>query len=288
MKLALGTVQFGLPYGAFNRDGQVPLPEVAQILCLAEAAGIRILDTAHAYGESESVLGTLDAAGKFKIVTKIPSLEKMSDPAKSVGDFFVYSTRNLKCDKMHGLLLHSSDDLLGEDGDAVWSQLERLREKGLVTRIGISAYGPEEAKTLLERYPISLIQLPLNLFDRRHLDAGILQTCKEHGIEVHTRSAFLQGFALSDPTALPGHLAPWAPLLRKLVSRCGDLGISQIEAALGYSLSCSEVDHVVVGVDSEKQLAEILKASGRNLSLQGAFDDLASEDLDLIDPSRWR
>lgn len=52
MKLALGTVQFGLPYGVANQQGQVTETEVNSILDLASANGINTLDTAIAYGES--------------------------------------------------------------------------------------------------------------------------------------------------------------------------------------------------------------------------------------------
>ena len=39
-ELCLGTVQFGLAYGATNQQGQVPEPEVRRILQLAASSGI--------------------------------------------------------------------------------------------------------------------------------------------------------------------------------------------------------------------------------------------------------
>ncbi len=56
MKLALGTVQFGLSYGIANRPGQVTRQEVREMLQLAAAHGINTLDTAIACGESETCL----------------------------------------------------------------------------------------------------------------------------------------------------------------------------------------------------------------------------------------
>lgn len=55
MKLALGTVQFGLPYGITNTAGQVAADEVTRILRRARELGLEVLDTAAAYGESERV-----------------------------------------------------------------------------------------------------------------------------------------------------------------------------------------------------------------------------------------
>ena len=46
MKIALGTVQFGLDYGVTNQDGQVTIEEVESILDFAKISGIDTLDTA--------------------------------------------------------------------------------------------------------------------------------------------------------------------------------------------------------------------------------------------------
>jgi len=69
-RLILGTVQFGLPYGVSHRGGAVASDEVARILDAAHRAGVRTLDTAAAYGESERVIGSVAAALPFEIVTQ--------------------------------------------------------------------------------------------------------------------------------------------------------------------------------------------------------------------------
>ena len=57
MKIALGTVQFGLPYGIANQDGQVSRSVVKTMMELAKESGVDTLDTAIAYGESETCFG---------------------------------------------------------------------------------------------------------------------------------------------------------------------------------------------------------------------------------------
>ncbi len=57
MKLALGTAQFGLPYGIANQGGKVARLAARDMLQLAALKGIDTLDTAIAYGESETCLG---------------------------------------------------------------------------------------------------------------------------------------------------------------------------------------------------------------------------------------
>jgi aryl-alcohol dehydrogenase-like predicted oxidoreductase len=75
MRIGLGTVQFGLNYGISNTGGQTSSDEVRHILTLAAERGVRVLDTAALYGNSESVLGAALPAGiDFRIVTKTPRM----------------------------------------------------------------------------------------------------------------------------------------------------------------------------------------------------------------------
>ena len=57
------------------------------------------------------------------------------------------------------------------------------------------------------------------------------------------------------------------------------------QACMGYALGVEEVDKVVVGVDSVKQLQEIFAAS--HFPLPSLPNWPQPVDADLIDPSRW-
>ena len=74
-RLALGTVQFGLPYGVANIHGQVNSEQAHAMLSAARDAGIDTLDTAIAYGEAEELLGCIGVAG-FRLISKIPALRE--------------------------------------------------------------------------------------------------------------------------------------------------------------------------------------------------------------------
>ena len=79
MKLALGTVQFGLNYGVSNLQGQVNKSQVQEILEQALSLGINTLDCAPVYGNSEQVIGQSIADSNFNIITKIPALSNEQD-----------------------------------------------------------------------------------------------------------------------------------------------------------------------------------------------------------------
>src|SRR4051812_3179320 len=105
MKLGLGTAQFGLPYGISNRLGQTPESEVEKILNYAKLCQIQVLDTATAYGTSESVIGRrLTQDHSFKIVTKVP---KGSLPYQ-LSSIVQKSLERMDQPSVYGLLLHHS------------------------------------------------------------------------------------------------------------------------------------------------------------------------------------
>ena len=70
-KTVLGTVQLGLDYGVNNSSGQPSESESQIILDGAHSKGIQWLDTAEAYGNSQSLIGRFHSNSKkrFKIIT---------------------------------------------------------------------------------------------------------------------------------------------------------------------------------------------------------------------------
>mgnify|MGYP001580093586 CR=1 FL=1 len=74
-KLILGTVQFGLKYGINNTTGKPSNDEVLSLLKVAYNSGIRVLDTAEAYGNAHQLIGNyhnIRDNSKLKIITKFP------------------------------------------------------------------------------------------------------------------------------------------------------------------------------------------------------------------------
>lgn len=293
MKLALGTVQFGLRYGVANTTGQPAEAEVAEILRHAAGAGVEVLDTACLYGDSEAVLGRCMPAGHgFRIVTKTPKFAGIdSAPAAALlKASFAGSCERLRLSRLHGLLAHDANDLLGTSGDAIWQAMEELRADQRVMRIGASVYNGGQIDALLRRYPIDLVQLPLSLLDQRLIRSGHLDRLAERDVEVHVRSVFLQGALLMPPERLPPHLAGLRPCLERISVRAAALGISPLQAALRFVSGLKQVAAVVCGVDSLvqfDQLAAALKQPEVALDAEDAAA-CACNDIRLLDPSQWR
>jgi aryl-alcohol dehydrogenase-like predicted oxidoreductase len=285
-KLSLGTVQFGLDYGIANEAGQVSLVEAQCILCLAKENEIDVLDTAIAYGTSEEVLGKVGVDG-FRVVTKLPTLpEDQNNVASWVTQQVRESLTRLRQKKLYGLLLHRSEDLSGSKGGQLIQALADLKDAGVVQKVGVSIYSPDELEVVCNKIKIDLVQAPLNIVDRRLQFSGWLDRLKDDGVEVHTRSAFLQGLLLMERSKIPQKFSRWSSLWDQWREKWKVLGVSPLAASLAYPLSLEQVDQVIVGVDSAAQLLEILQVA-KNVNEGPDTSFMRSTDLDLINPSNW-
>ena len=185
---------------------------------------------------------------------------------------------------MHGLLLHSPSQLLGPQGEALAAALRAVRTDGLVGRIGVSVYAPDELAAIYPIHSIDLVQAPLNLVDRRLVESGWLQRLADDGVEVHSRSCFLQGLLLMQQ--VPARFASWKHLWACWKSWLAAHPGQAVAACLAYPLAQSQVARVVVGVDSLNQMTELLAAS-QKLPTIGDLPNLSCADDRLINPSKW-
>lgn len=291
-KLGLGTVQFGLDYGVSNSAGQTAKAQALQILDVARHGGVEVLDTAAAYGDSEAVLGDLlDDPQSWKLVTKIAPLPATADRTELLRDAresFDRSLRRLQVDSVYGLMVHRADNLLQPAGEAIWEWMAQLRNRGSLEKIGASVYHPAQARALLERFDIDIVQLPLSVFDQRFAKSGALAELHAAGVEVHARSVFLQGLLLMTPEKLDDFFAPIRGHVRRFHSALEDQGIGAVEAALGYALTRDELDVVVIGVNTAEQLQANLRASQVSCPDEAFWSEFALEDETWTVPSNWQ
>lgn len=286
MKLALGTVQFGLEYGIANESGRVDLDEAGKILAAASGCGVDMLDTAIAYGDSERTLGQIGVAG-WRIISKLPAMpDECTDVAGWVDTQIAGSLARLRVDRLHAVLLHRPDQLFGDRGKELLEALEGLKARGNTEKIGISVYAPDELARLSDGMRFDLVQAPLNILDRRLVHTGWARRMKRQGVELHVRSAFLQGLLLMPASRRPAKFERWQSLWSEWTRWLNETNLTPLEACLRYVLSVAEVDKVVIGVNSVAQLREILAAAeGRSLTSLPQWPQPV--DVELVNPNRW-
>lgn len=286
MKLALGTVQFGLKYGIANSSGRVTFEEANEILDLAQASGIDTLDTAVAYGDSERILGRLGIKKHWRVVSKLPALPNdCADVPSWVAEQTRGSLERLGLDRLYGLMLHRPEQLFAHNGAAYLATLHELKARGLVNKIGVSVYSPEELDRLFALSHFDIVQAPLNILDRRMVSSGWTRQLRNAGIELHIRSAFLQGLLLVQESQRDEKFNRWPMIWKTWSAWLRETGLSPLQACLAYVLSVEGVDKVVVGVDRVTQLQEILRESSAKIPFLPDWPEPI--DPALINPALW-
>lgn len=286
-KLILGTVQFGLKYGINNTIGKPKKNEVLNLLKVAYSSGIRVLDTAEAYGNAHQLIGDYHKKQekfKFKIISKFPHDIKHNLIKSKVLEYLdIMYVKTLDV-----IMFHSFDSFQSNYNSL--NTLNELKSDGLINNIGVSVYTNTQLESLLNEDLITVVQLPFNVLDNFSVRGGLINKLKEKGKIIHTRSAFLQGLFfkkitdnLSIVQALKSHLKTLNKITKKQ-------GCSMEELALSYCIKQNNIDNVIIGVDSISQLNANIKAAAYELNEEALkyVNNITVENLDFLNPSLWK
>lgn len=285
-KIGFGTAQFGMPYGIVNKAGQLTGDEARKILFEAQRKGVDLIDTAMSYGESEVCLGGIGVSN-FKVVTKLPSIPVgQTQISQWVNLQLKNSLLRLNLTSIYGLLLHKPGQLSQDYGLELAEVLVDLKKSGIVKKIGVSIYSPYELNNIINNGVIDIVQLPVNILDRRFLKSGWLQRLVDLNIEVHARSIFLQGLLLIPRSSLPGKFERWSPVWDAWEGILAHRNITALEGCLHYAMSLKQVSKLIIGVDSLSQTKDILSVVNRLIDFE-PLPDLNFSDENLINPSKW-
>jgi aryl-alcohol dehydrogenase-like predicted oxidoreductase len=281
-KLIIGTAQFGMNYGIANQNGQVDENEIESILNFAYENDINTLDTAKIYGNSEKSIGNyLKKTDKsWDVITKV----KYSD--KSIFEQIQDSKEKLTV-RPFVILAHTAELYLNQEFQ---SKLQEAKVKGLINRFGVSLYNEKEINQVLatELKP-EIIQLPMNILDTRLYRCGILSKLFNKGIEIHVRSAFLQGLFYLSKTDLKRRFSDALPQLDKLKSIAAKVDLTIAELSLLWLVNLKEVRKVIIGLDDVNQLKAHLVTLKKNVD-SSVFEEALSiryENENILNPSLW-
>lgn len=289
-KIMLGTAQFGMPYGISNTNPVPDLTALNEILSIYKELGGDALDTSPSYGNAELALGQVrNLAQDFDITTKtlpLPTDDVNSNDVAFVDCAVRNSLINLGVSRVRGLLVHEASDLMQPNSGRLFDQLLKIKEEGLAAKIGVSVYNSEQIDIITSRFPIDIIQPPTNILDQRLIKSGHLEHLKKRGIEIHLRSAFLQGALLMDTAKLPSHLQVGRKYFNGVHDLARSNGLSSLQVALCFIKGVQEADYVILGVSTARELYETLSYYTAAKSLEES--SLACSNLDIIEPYRWR
>ena len=282
-KIALGTWSWGTGaaggdqvYG--NHTDEASLKPVFEA---AVNSGLNLWDTATVYGmgESERILGTLAKdvdRHKIQISTKFtPQIAEIYE--NSVEKMAEASILRMGCDYIDIYWIHNPMDV------ERWTpKLIPLLKSGKVKRVGVSNHNIQDirrAKEILgaEGFKVSAVQNHFSLLYRSSEKGGVLDYCKQNGIEFWAYMVLEQG-ALSGKynaeNPLPADSArgmKYNPVLDKLTALTDEMK----RIGKKYDASCSQIGIAwaiakgtlpIIGATKEHHVTEAAEAAKISLS----------------------
>jgi len=225
-ELLLGTAQLGAGYGVTNAVGRIPDDEVTRLLTTALDSGVRTFDTAAVYDDAETRLHALmPTHAGIAYVTKF---ELAAAEQPTAENLYARSLGALGVPVLHGVLARGIENLEPQRVASAVAILEDAKSAGVIERYGASVYDGDELRRAAELMPgLGIVQVPGSIADHRLLGDPLLAELRAAGVEVHVRSAFLQGLLLADPAGLEPRFGALAPVLRLAGPRSGTGGHRQ-------------------------------------------------------------
>ena len=190
-QLLLGTAQWGLDYGITNLKGRISDQELTDLVSQARRLGIEALDTAPAYGDSQTRVG--EFAPGLAVQTKVSaSGRSRRQILQEIDD----SRRQLGREHLWRVLVHDWPELHDRERSLVVSVLNQLRDSGVVEGFGISVYAESDLIPLPTEFgEITVAQVPVSIMDQRLCGSDFMASLREQGVAIQARSIFCRGFS---------------------------------------------------------------------------------------------
>jgi aryl-alcohol dehydrogenase-like predicted oxidoreductase len=258
-------------------------------------AGLGFLDTAHAYGRAERILGEVYAAemrdqrDRVIVCSKggldLRQREGATTPfvPNSRPEFLhrcvTDSLRRLGTDHLDIYLVHWYDPEVPIP--EVAGAMRGLVDEGLVRYVGVSNYTPAQMDEFLGTTPIDVIQVPYSLFSRA-VEADVLPYARKHEIGVMGYAALAQGYLTgtfgAEPTFPEGDFRNGAydfsgdryqarvAAAEKLAVFADERGCTMPEIAVAWVASGDVPVVPLVGVQAPDHVDSILRAATLQLT----------------------
>lgn len=277
-KIALGTWAWGS--GAFGGNmvfgSKTDVESLKPVFDTAIKAGLSLWDTATVYGmgESERILGTLAKGVERKnvqISTKFtPQIAEMYD--NNVEKMADASIERMGCDYIDVYWIHNPMDV------ERWTPgLIPLLKSGKVKRVGVSNHNIAEIRRANEilgeaGFKVSAVQNHFSLLYRSSEKGGVLDYCKENGIEFWAYMVLEQGAlsgkynkenplpAESDRGKKYNHVLPQLEALTNEMTAIGQkYGASCSQIGIAWAIAKGTLP--IIGATKERHVIEAAEAA---------------------------
>jgi aryl-alcohol dehydrogenase-like predicted oxidoreductase len=261
-KIIIGTANFVKGYGINNSKG-LNLEQINNLNKFTSKNFIKEIDTAFSYKGVEKLIGK-SKFKNYKIYTKIPEIKLSQFHKKFVSRIVNKSLQRLGKRKLYGVFFHGAKNLMSIKGDKFYKDLLIFKKRRIIKKIGVSVYSPTELKSVIKKYKFDMVQIPINIFDRRFLKKNFLKKIKDKSIEIHARSVFMQGILLQNNNNRNNFFKNWKKLFLKWDNWNNNCQSKKVETCLNFFKNLKYVDKLVVGVSSIQEMQEIINVLKNN------------------------
>lgn len=300
-KITIGTAQLGMKYGIANINGKPDINSSINILNYAWNNGMNAFDTSPLYGNSEKIIGTFIKSKipinnkNLVIISKLPKIEinnkitfdTLYNHIKNQVNKSLFDL-NLKSIPIY--LIHHIDDIFLKDG-LIFECLNQLKLEGLIHNFGASIYSPEDVEALLNFKSCNVFQIPINIFDHRLINTGLLQKLQKKKYIILARSVFLQGLFFIPPKRLPNHLEIAKKPLKKLRAIVKEYDVEIDKLAFLFVRDLEQITSQIIGMENMDQLKKNLRLlNEKSLDktiYNSIFDNFSDLPEKLINPYLW-
>lgn len=179
---------------------------------------------------------------------------------------FFESLERLNVDSMDGYLVHNKNEFKGQNGVQMMEWLSSLKDRGLTKRVGVSIYDKDD----LEEIPwniVDLVQLPLSIYDQRHIENGTIEMLNDMNKKIHVRSIFLQGLILQDSESMPSFISKeFKKHHEEWLSSVREKNSNPVAEAIRFVDKNESIEAIVVGVTTKSEIREIIRNKSKENS----------------------
>tara|TARA_Y100000590_G_scaffold236775_1_gene266509 strand:- start:548 stop:1420 length:873 start_codon:yes stop_codon:yes gene_type:complete len=280
-KIVLGTAQLCEKYGYFNKSN-TNNKKAIKILETAVENKIFYFDTAPAYG-SENLIGdfikTNNLYQKVKISSKIPSLQKVSNPLKSVSIYLSNSSKSLNyC--IDNIFFHDPKDFKIYLKNKTF--FDHLFNDLNIKNFGLSVYKKADIKEILKYNKKITIQFPYNFLDR-----SFEKYNKKFKIKF-ARSILLQGLLAYNSSLRKINNSLFKNFLIQYHDLLKKYKLNPYDVAVSFVLKNKHIDFFIIGIDNIDQLKQLISFEEcKKKFIQNIINHKFEFNKNLTDPRKW-
>jgi aryl-alcohol dehydrogenase-like predicted oxidoreductase len=284
MQFIIGTAQFSGKYGLNPlKKKTIKVSYLNKVYYFAKKNKINILDTAQSYEGVEKIIGK-SKLSNLNIITKFQI--KKNSTINSLYLDLKKSLKNLNKKKIYALLLHNPWNITKKEINILKIFFKKIKKDKLVKKIGISIYYKKDLYKIYKYLELDIVQLPLNILNRRLYNDKTIDFLKKKKIEIHVRSVFLKGLLTSNKKCT--QFSKW----KKLFVMWEKITLKKIYLKIYYAIkfiqNLSGLTNFIIGFDNLYQFKLIMKSLKKKNELPYELKNFFSKDNKLTDPRKWK